>query len=206
MKEHDAIVGEKGVLFGQLMKRNDELSLLYDKIRIQTSSLHQGEVRASVPGRGPPSRPNVHSLASQALDDHDCARTHTHTRPAEETRADIGSSRNYLTCIVLPTPRALTPGPHARTPASLASGRNPRAIHARAPRFSVHGAPQETHSSHSSTSRVHKTKQCEIVLLRRVVSGQVRYQQLINTIADLEGQIKSMERDLVQSASQVMGQ
>lgn len=44
MKEHDAIVGEKGVLFGQLMKRNDELSLLYDKIRIQTSSLHQGEV------------------------------------------------------------------------------------------------------------------------------------------------------------------
>lgn len=45
MKEHDAIVGEKGVLFGQLMKRNDELSLLYDKIRIQTSSLHQGEVR-----------------------------------------------------------------------------------------------------------------------------------------------------------------
>ncbi|CAM9594906.1 unnamed protein product, partial [Pylaiella littoralis] len=45
VKEHDAIVGEKGVLFGQLMKRNDELSLLYDKIRIQTSSLHQGEVR-----------------------------------------------------------------------------------------------------------------------------------------------------------------
>ncbi|CAM9786154.1 unnamed protein product, partial [Hapterophycus canaliculatus] len=42
---HDAIVGEKGVLFGQLMKRNDELSLLYDKIRIQTSGLHQGEVR-----------------------------------------------------------------------------------------------------------------------------------------------------------------
>lgn len=32
---------------------------------------------------------------------------------------------------------------------------------------------------------------------------QVRYQQLLNTIADLEGQIKSMERDLVQSASQV---
>ncbi|CAM9448544.1 unnamed protein product [Ectocarpus sp. 6 AP-2014] len=45
VKEHDAIVGEKGVLFGQLMKRNDELSVLYDKIRIQTSSLHQGEVR-----------------------------------------------------------------------------------------------------------------------------------------------------------------
>lgn len=48
MKEHDAIVGEKGVLFGQLMKRNDELSLLYDKIRIQTSSLHQGEVSLPV--------------------------------------------------------------------------------------------------------------------------------------------------------------
>lgn len=50
VKEHDAIVGEKGVLFGQLMKRNDELSLLYDKIRIQTSSLHQGEVSQSPVG------------------------------------------------------------------------------------------------------------------------------------------------------------
>eukprot|EP00903_Cladosiphon_okamuranus_P014974 g13859.t1 len=91
VKEHDAIVGEKGVLFGQLMKRNDELSLLYDKIRIQTSSLHQGE--ASQPHAGP-------------------------------TR-----------CTFLP------------------------------------------------------------------LEG-VRYQQLLKTIADLEGQIKSMERDLVQSASQ----
>lgn len=48
VKEHDAIVGEKSVLFGQLMKRNDELSALYDKIRIQTSSLHQGEVRSKL--------------------------------------------------------------------------------------------------------------------------------------------------------------
>lgn len=58
VKEHDAIVGEKGVLFGQLMKRNDELSLLYDKIRIQTSSLHQGEVSLS------PTRPTC-ALASK---------------------------------------------------------------------------------------------------------------------------------------------
>ncbi|CAN0124167.1 unnamed protein product, partial [Laminaria digitata] len=45
VKEHDAIVGEKSVLFSQLMKRNDELSPLYEKIRIQTPTLHQGEVR-----------------------------------------------------------------------------------------------------------------------------------------------------------------
>lgn len=32
---------------------------------------------------------------------------------------------------------------------------------------------------------------------------QVRYQQLLDTIADLEGQIKSMEKDLVLSMSQV---
>lgn len=57
VKEHDAIVGEKGVLFGQLMKRNDELSLLYDKIRIQTSGLHQGEVCKSVAPLSLPGRP-----------------------------------------------------------------------------------------------------------------------------------------------------
>ncbi|CAM9594247.1 unnamed protein product, partial [Discosporangium mesarthrocarpum] len=45
VKEHDAIVRENNVLGAQLTKRNEELTILYDKIKIQTSSLHQGEVR-----------------------------------------------------------------------------------------------------------------------------------------------------------------
>ncbi|CAM9861031.1 unnamed protein product [Ascophyllum nodosum] len=45
VKEQDAIINEKGVLFGQLMKRSDELATLYDKIRVQTSSMYQGEVQ-----------------------------------------------------------------------------------------------------------------------------------------------------------------
>lgn len=32
------------MLLSQLTKRNDELTTLYEKIRVQTSSLHQGEV------------------------------------------------------------------------------------------------------------------------------------------------------------------
>jgi len=43
-KEHDAVIGERDILGAQLIKRNEELSTLYEKIKIQRSQLHHGEV------------------------------------------------------------------------------------------------------------------------------------------------------------------
>jgi chromosome segregation ATPase len=45
VKEHDAIISERTILNRQLTKRSEELSQLYAKIQLQTSALHQGEVR-----------------------------------------------------------------------------------------------------------------------------------------------------------------
>ncbi|CAM9221671.1 unnamed protein product, partial [Heterosigma akashiwo] len=43
-KEHDAVVGERDLLGAQLIKRNEELGALYEKIKVQRSQLHHGEV------------------------------------------------------------------------------------------------------------------------------------------------------------------
>ncbi|KAI8908410.1 coiled-coil domain-containing 147 [Gorgonomyces haynaldii] len=44
-KEYDAVIHERDILGTQLIRRNDELSLLYEKIRIQTSTLNKGEIQ-----------------------------------------------------------------------------------------------------------------------------------------------------------------
>lgn len=42
-KEYDKIINERDILGTQLIRRNDELTLLYEKLRIQISSLKKGE-------------------------------------------------------------------------------------------------------------------------------------------------------------------
>ncbi|KAJ3004461.1 hypothetical protein HKX48_001205, partial [Thoreauomyces humboldtii] len=44
-KEYETLVQERDILGTQLIRRNDELSLLYEKIKIQTSTLHKGELQ-----------------------------------------------------------------------------------------------------------------------------------------------------------------
>ncbi|KAJ3192296.1 hypothetical protein HK101_006773 [Irineochytrium annulatum] len=44
-KELDQIVQERDILGTQLIRRNDELSLLYEKIKIQNSTLNKGEIQ-----------------------------------------------------------------------------------------------------------------------------------------------------------------
>ncbi|KAH6574503.1 hypothetical protein BASA62_002432 [Batrachochytrium salamandrivorans] len=44
-KEYDGVVQERDILGTQLIRRNDELSLLYEKIKIQTSTLNKGEIQ-----------------------------------------------------------------------------------------------------------------------------------------------------------------
>ncbi|CAH8544547.1 unnamed protein product [Heterobilharzia americana] len=44
-KEHEQVVSERDVLGSQLVRRNDELALLYEKIRIQQSILNKGEAQ-----------------------------------------------------------------------------------------------------------------------------------------------------------------
>lgn len=42
-KELMAVQGQRNILASQLIKRNEELGLLYEKIRVQQSALQQGE-------------------------------------------------------------------------------------------------------------------------------------------------------------------
>ena len=42
-KEHDVITADRDVLGTQLVKRNDELALLYEKIKIQQTVLNNGQ-------------------------------------------------------------------------------------------------------------------------------------------------------------------
>lgn len=42
-KEHEQVINERDVLGSQLVRRNDELALLYEKIRIQQSVISKGE-------------------------------------------------------------------------------------------------------------------------------------------------------------------
>lgn len=44
-KEYNAVVQERDILGTQLIRRNDELSLLYEKIKIQASTLNKGELQ-----------------------------------------------------------------------------------------------------------------------------------------------------------------
>jgi chromosome segregation ATPase len=44
-KVYDDVVNERDVLGSQLIRRNDELALLYEKIRIQQSTLSKGEIQ-----------------------------------------------------------------------------------------------------------------------------------------------------------------
>lgn len=44
-KELDAVISERDILGTQLVRRNDELALLYEKIKIQKSTLNKGEVQ-----------------------------------------------------------------------------------------------------------------------------------------------------------------
>ena len=41
-KELDQVIGERDILGTQLVRRNDELALLYEKIKIQKSTLDKG--------------------------------------------------------------------------------------------------------------------------------------------------------------------
>eukprot|EP00941_MAST-03F_sp_MAST-3F-sp1_P000155 g155.t1 len=44
-KEYDQVISERDILGTQLIRRNDELALLYEKIKIQQSTLHKGEAQ-----------------------------------------------------------------------------------------------------------------------------------------------------------------
>ncbi|TPX72728.1 hypothetical protein SpCBS45565_g00036 [Spizellomyces sp. 'palustris'] len=44
-KDYETLIQERDILGTQLIRRNDELSLLYEKIKIQTSTLHKGELQ-----------------------------------------------------------------------------------------------------------------------------------------------------------------
>merc|ERR1711990_271499 len=44
-KELEGVVGERDILGAQLIRRNEELALLYEKIKIQQSTLHKGEIQ-----------------------------------------------------------------------------------------------------------------------------------------------------------------
>lgn len=44
-KEYDQVINERDILGTQLIRRNDELALLYEKLRIQASALKKGEIQ-----------------------------------------------------------------------------------------------------------------------------------------------------------------
>ena len=44
-KQLEQVINERDILGTQLIRRNDELALLYEKIKIQTSTLSKGEVQ-----------------------------------------------------------------------------------------------------------------------------------------------------------------
>merc|ERR1719181_1433225 len=46
-KEYDQVLNERDILGTQLIRRNDELALLYEKLKIQTSALRKGEAQYS---------------------------------------------------------------------------------------------------------------------------------------------------------------
>merc|ERR1711920_730886 len=46
-KEFEAVTSERNILGTQLIRRNEELNLLYEKIKIQESTLKKGEVQYS---------------------------------------------------------------------------------------------------------------------------------------------------------------
>merc|ERR1719248_3438 len=46
-KEYDQVINERDILGTQLIRRNDELALLYEKIKIQMSTLRTGETQYS---------------------------------------------------------------------------------------------------------------------------------------------------------------
>ena len=43
LKNYKIVVGERDILGTQLIRRNDELSLLYEKVRIHQATLAKGE-------------------------------------------------------------------------------------------------------------------------------------------------------------------
>jgi len=45
LKELEGVVGERDILGAQLIRRNEELALLYEKIKIQQSTLQKGEIQ-----------------------------------------------------------------------------------------------------------------------------------------------------------------
>merc|ERR1719162_2661292 len=45
LKELEGVVGERDILGAQLIRRNEELALLYEKIKIQQSTLQKGEMQ-----------------------------------------------------------------------------------------------------------------------------------------------------------------
>lgn len=44
-KEYDIVINERDILGTQLIRRNDELALLYEKIKIQQSTLNKGQIQ-----------------------------------------------------------------------------------------------------------------------------------------------------------------
>ena len=44
-QEYDQVINERDILGTQLIRRNDELALLYEKLRIQDSALRNGEIQ-----------------------------------------------------------------------------------------------------------------------------------------------------------------
>ena len=43
-KEYEEVISQRDILGTQLIRRNDELALLYEKVKIQQNTLQKGEV------------------------------------------------------------------------------------------------------------------------------------------------------------------
>ena len=65
-KEYDVVVADRDILGTQLVRRNDELSLLYEKIKIQQVRLQMTPLSFSLPHERPPCF--ARSLANLQID------------------------------------------------------------------------------------------------------------------------------------------
>ena len=63
-KEYETVLSERDVLGTQLIKRVDELGGLYEKIKVQQSTLNAGQRAYAERGRGHPGAPRRHRRAA----------------------------------------------------------------------------------------------------------------------------------------------
>merc|ERR1712054_526622 len=78
-KEYEGVISERDILGTQLIRRNEELALLYEKIKIQQSTLQKGEIQykerldeiRSLKGKIAQLKLDLHIAKQQAVNIHD---------------------------------------------------------------------------------------------------------------------------------------